>query len=227
MLIAEDLLLLLYGDESGKPVLASTELDYALAGGVLLELAMLGRIDVAGAGETVKSGRLVVRDPAPTGSVILDARLAMLAGRQGRRPKDVIARLAKNLRGQLLDQLAGRGILRRDSGKVLGLFPVTRWPANESRHEQEVRLALDSALRMGTQPDERTAALIALLHAVNAVPKVITDAPDKRALRRRAKQIAESEWAAEAVRGAVQAVQAAAMAAITAAAAGGAVATGS
>jgi Golgi phosphoprotein 3 (GPP34) len=75
MLIAEDLLLLLYGDESGKPVLASTELDYALAGAVLLELAMLGRIDVAGTGETVRSGRLVVRDPSPTGSAILDERL--------------------------------------------------------------------------------------------------------------------------------------------------------
>ncbi len=227
MLIAEDLLLLLYGDESGKPVLASTELDYALAGAVLLELAMLGRLDVASTGETVKSGRLVIRDPSPTGSAILDERLAMLAGKQGRRPKDVIARLAKNLRGQVLDQLAGRGILRRDRGKVLGLFPVTRWPADDARHEQEVRIALDSALRIGTQPDERTAALISLLHAVDAVPKVITDAPDKRALRRRAKQIAESEWAAAAVRSAVQAVQAAAMAAITAAAAGGAVATGS
>jgi hypothetical protein len=226
MLIAEDLLLLLYGDESGKPVLGSTELDYALAGAVLLELAMLGRVDVAGAGETVKSGRLVVRDPAPTGSAILDERLAILAGRQGRKPKDVIAKLAKKLRGQLLDQLAGHGILRQDRGKVFGLFPVTRWPANDARHEQEVRLALDNALRVGTQPDERTAALISLLHAVNAVTKVITDAPDKRALRRRAKQIAESEWAAAAVRKAVQAVQAASMAVITAAA-GGAVATGS
>jgi hypothetical protein len=66
-----------------------------------------------------------------------------------------------------------------------------------------------------------------LLHAVDAVPKVIRDAPDKKALKRRAKQIAESEWAAAAVRSAVQAVQAASMAAITAAAAGGAVATGS
>jgi hypothetical protein len=227
MLIAEDLLLLLYGDESGKPVLASTELDYALAGAVLLELALLGRIDVAGPGENVKSGRLIVRDPSPTGSAVLDERLAMLAGKQGRRPKDVIAKLAKNLRGRLLDQLAGRGILRRNPGKVLGLFPVTRWPANDARHEQEVRLALDSALRIGTRPDERTVALISLLHAVNAVPKVITDAPDKKAIKRRAKQIAESAWAAEAVRSAVQAVQAASMAAITAAAAGGAVATGS
>ena len=217
MLIAEDLLLLLYGDESGKPVLASTELDYALAGAVLLELALLGRIDVAGPGETVKSGRLVVRDPSPTGNVILDERLAMLADRQGRRPKDMIAKLAKNLRGRLLDQLAGRGILRRNSGKVLGLFPVTRWPANDARHEREVRLALDSALRIGTQPDQRTAALIAMLHAVNAVPKVITDAPDKRELKRRAKQIAESAWAAEAVRSAVQAVHSATVAAAAAA----------
>jgi Golgi phosphoprotein 3 GPP34 len=216
MLIAEDLLLLLYDDQTGKPIVGSTQLDYGLAGAVLLELTMLGRIDIAGRGENVKAGRLVVRNPAPTGDPILDQRLAIVTDKAGSKPANVIGKLSKQLREPVLQQLAARGILQAEQGRILGLFPTTRWPAADARHEQEVRAALDSVLRVGTQPDQRTAALVALLHAVDAVPKIITTAPDKKALKRRAKEIAESAWAADAVRAAVQAVQAAVTAAIIA-----------
>jgi hypothetical protein len=222
MLIAEDLLLLLYDDESGKPISGSPQTDYALAGAVLLELTMLGKIDVAGENEDVKKNRLVVRDPTPTGDPVLDERLALIEDKEGSKPQNVIGKLSKKLRETLLERLAGQGIVKAEKGKVLGLFPVTRWPAQDARHEIEVRAALDAALRIGTEPDQRTAALVALLHSVDAVPKIITDAPDKKALKRRAKEISESAWAAEAVRKAVQAVQAAMTAAIVASTTAGA-----
>ncbi|MFC5267011.1 GPP34 family phosphoprotein [Kribbella qitaiheensis] len=225
MLIAEDLLLLLYDDESGKPITGSPGLDYALAGAVLIELTLLGKVDIAGAGEAAKEGRLKVLDTSPTGDPVLDERLALLADKAGQKPKNLMGKLSKKLRDQLLQRLAERGVLEADKGKVLGLFPVTRWPAKDAQHEAQVRAALENVLKLGTQPDERTASLVALLNALNVVPKVVTDAVDKRALKRRAKEISESDWAAEAVRRAVQEMQAAVTAAIvassTAATAGG------
>jgi len=225
MLIAEDLLLLLYDDESGKPITGAPGLDYALAGAVLIELTMLGKLDIAGEGEEVKRGRLKVLDAAPTGDAILDERLAYVADKPGKRPKDQIGRLSKKLRDQLLARLAERGVLTADEGKVLGIFPVTRWTAKDARHEAEVRSALESVLKVGTSPDERTGALIALLSALNVVPKIVTDAVDKKALKQRAKEIAESDWAADAVKKAVAEMQAAVTAAIvvsaTAASTGG------
>ncbi|MFG1628367.1 GPP34 family phosphoprotein [Kribbella sp. NPDC049227] len=214
MLIAEDLLLLLYDDETGKPIAGSPGLDYALAGAVLIELTLLGKIDITTAGDGVKPGRLKVLDPSPTGDAILDERLAFIADKPGKRPKDRIGRLSKKLRDRLLMQLAGRGVLQADEDKVLGLFPVTRWPAKDARHEAEVRTALDSALKVGTTPNERTGALIALLSALNVVPKVVTDAVDKKALKQRAKQLADSDWAADAVKKAVTEMQAAVTATI-------------
>ncbi len=209
MLIAEDLLLLLYDDESGKPITGAPGLDYALAGAVLVELTMLGRLDIAGDGEEVKRGRLKVLDATPTGDAILDERLAYVADKPGKRPKDQIGRLSKKLREQLLARLAERGVLTADEDKVLGIFPVTRWPAEDGRHEAEVRSALESVLKIGTSPDQRTGALIAVLSALNVVPKIVTDAVDKKALKQRAKEIAESDWAADAVRKAVTEMQAA------------------
>lgn len=205
MLIAEDLLLLLYDDATGKPIAGSPGLDYALAGAVLIELTLGGKLDITTDGK----GRLQVLDGTPTGDPILDERLAYVVGKPGKKPKNQIGALSKRLRDQLLARLAERGVLEADQGKVLGLFPVTRWPAKDARHELEVRTKLEGVLNQGLMPDQLTAALIALLSALNVVPKVITDAVDKRALKRRAKEIADSDWAADAVKKAVSEMQAA------------------
>jgi hypothetical protein len=216
MLIAEDLLLLLYDDETGKPITGSPGLDYALAGAVLIELTLDGKLDITGKADGVKPGRLKVLDATPTGDPILDERLAFVAAKPGKRPKDQIGKLSKRLRDQVLTKLANRGVLQADRGRMLGLFPVTRWPARDARHEAEVRSKLESVLKVGTTPDEHTGALIALLSALNVVPKVVTDAVDKKALKRRAKEIAESDWAADAVKKAVAEMQAAVTVAVVA-----------
>lgn len=61
-----------------------------------------------------------------------------------------------------------------------------------------------------------------MLNALNVVPKVVTDAVDKKALKQRAKEISESDWAAAAVRKAVTEMQAAVTAAIVVASSAGA-----
>ena len=65
---------------------------------MLIELTMLGKLDIAGEGEEVKRGRLKVLDATPTGDAILDERLAYVADKPGKRPKDQIGRLSKKLR---------------------------------------------------------------------------------------------------------------------------------
>src|SRR5882757_768472 len=117
MLIAEDLLLLLYDDESGKPITGNPGLDYSLAGAVLIELTLLGKVDIAEAGDDVKEGRLKVLDTSSTGDAILDERLALLAEKSGQKPKNLLNKMSKHLRDQLLARLAERGILTADKDK--------------------------------------------------------------------------------------------------------------
>jgi Golgi phosphoprotein 3 (GPP34) len=211
MLLAEELLLLALDDERGKVVVA--ELDKGLAGAVLIELALLERIRVAEKGEDVRAGRLVLKPGAAPGHPVLDDALRLLSAKEGRKPKDVLGILAKGLRERLELLLVDAGVLRRETRKVLGFFPIERLPAQDSTHETTVRERIAAALD-GGRPDDRTAALIALLSALNAVTTVF-DVPDRRVARRRAKEIAEGQWAAAAVRKAVQEVYAATMAAVT------------
>ena len=94
---------------------------------------------------------------------------------------------------------------------MLGIFPRETWPAEDSRHEDEVRRRLHDVLVVGTTPDERTGALVALLLAVDRAHKVLPglDGPARRRVKARAKEVAEGAWAAKAVRAAVEAMQSA------------------
>ena len=223
MLLAEDLLLLLLNDVTGKPLVDSTRLDLALSGAVMLELATLGRVDVTGPGEQVKAGRLVVRDPNPTGDPILDEALRHAEGMGPKKPQSALSGLGKGLRQELLNRLTSRGVLRYEEGRVLGLFPTRAWPAVDDVHERRVRGGLHDVLVVGRTPTAAEAALIALLQAVDQVPKVLGDVGvPKRELRRRAKEVAAGGFAGEAVRKAVEAVAAATAATIVAATAAGA-----
>ena len=212
MLIAEDLLLLLTGDRTGKLLVLSTKVDVALGGALLIDLALRERVDVAQPGAQVRAGRLLVSDQSPTSDGLLDETLTLLAANEGKKPKDVVHRLGKGVRGRLYARLAAQGILREDRGKILGILPVHHWPTADAEHETEVRELLTLALRSGTVDDARTGALVALLHALKAVAKVIDPASagvSKKELNANAKRIADGNWAAQAVRQAIDALNAA------------------
>lgn len=206
--IAEDLLLLLLDDESGK--IDSTYLDPLLGGAVLIELAMSQRLDVHKDGAWSRAKVRVLTDGGTPDDPMLVAALHTV-GEKERTAEDLVNRLGKGLKDQLLDRLVHRGIVRHEHDKVWGLFPRDRWPAVDSSHEDGVRRQLAATLLEGAEPDERTAALVALLHAVDKAHRILADnhGLPARQVKARAKTIAEGEWAAKAVRSAVTSAQAA------------------
>jgi hypothetical protein len=79
----------------------------------------------------------------------------------------------------------------------------------------------------GSEPDPRTGALVALLHAVDRAHKTVPhDGLSDRDVKKRARQVAEGQWAAKAVKDAITAAVAGTTAAMTAVAAGAVVASG-
>jgi hypothetical protein len=218
MLLAEDLLLLVTDDASGRLSAPAEQVDAGLGGANLVELTLRNKVDLSGEQDPGKPGRIIVRDPSPAGDAVLDAALEILSARQGKRPSAVIGPLSKTLRRTLYQRLADRGVVRAEKSRILGVFPVRRWPAQDASDEAEVRRLMTQALVQQEAPDARTAALIALAHAVGCVDKVV-DARQhglsKRQLRARAKKIAEGNWASAAVRKAIEDMMAAVIVTIT------------
>src|SRR5215813_8365693 len=203
MLLAEDLLLLITDDASGRLSMPGAQADAGLGGANLVELTLLGKVDVAGEQDPGKPGRIIVRDPSPPGDEVLDAALQTLSARQGSKPSAVIRPLGKNLRPVLYQRLAASGVLRSEHGRALGIFPTRTWPTQDPSHEAEMRQLVTQALTQPTAPDERTAALIALLHALRCEHKIVdlrSFQLSRRQLRARAAEIAQGNWASGAVR---------------------------
>jgi hypothetical protein len=216
MLLAEDLLLVLTDDDTGKLAASRANVDLALGGALLAELALMDRVDVAGADERVREGRLVITDTNPTGDGLLDEALAIVGHKEGKKPKSVVARLGKGVRVRLYERLAKGGVLRAEEDRVLGIFPTHRWPAADAAHEMSVRAGLAAALRNGATTEERTGALVSLLHALKVAHKVMDPGSvglSKKELNANAKRIAEGDWAAKAVRQAIDSRNAAIIAA--------------
>ncbi|MEM8905405.1 MAG: GPP34 family phosphoprotein [Actinomycetota bacterium] len=216
-LVAEELLLLLLDDESGKLRTGGfADAGTAVGGALLVELSLRGAIELTDK-ERFRSRRVVPTADRPELPPLLADALADIE-EQERSASSLVSRLGKHRKDAVLDRLVEKGMVRRERDRVLGLFPRTRWPAEDERHEAEVRRRIDQALRAGGTADERTAALIALLSALDVVSSVVSlDEIGGRELKRRAKAIAEGDWASKAVHDAVAAVQAAVIAAIAAA----------
>jgi len=206
MLLAEDLLLLLTDDATGKLLLPAEQVDIALGGANLLELTLLERVSLD------DEKHVVVLDPSSTGDPILDGALRVIGARQGRKPKAVVEPLGENLRTVLYARLVAEGVLRAQERKVLGILPVHRWPAARAEHEERMRAQLTQVLVQGTTPDSRTAALVSLLHALKSEHRILN--PKKHGLTRkdlatRAEEVSPGDWASEAVQEAIEAVMAA------------------
>src|SRR5437660_11076479 len=159
MLLAEDLLLLVTDDASGRLAAPGAQVDAGLGGANLVELTLLGKVDVTGEQDQGRPGRIIVRDPSPPRDDVLDAALRTLVARQGSKPSAVIRPLGKDLRPVLYQRLVASGVLRAGQGRALGIFPTRTWPAQDPSHEAETRQLVTQALIQPAAQDERTGAL--------------------------------------------------------------------
>jgi hypothetical protein len=224
MLLAEDLLLLVTDDASGRLRVPTDQLDPALAGANLVELTMMGRVGLSGEGSAGKPGRLIVCDSSPAGDEVLDAALRIVLARVGHRPSAVIRPLGRDLRRTLYERLAAAGAVRAERARVLGVFPVRRWPAQDAGHAAQVRRQVTEALVQQAAPDPGSTALIALVHALKCEHKIVDprlSGLSRRQLRARAEEIAQSNWTSPALRQMIDAATAAVKAAAAASASAG------
>jgi len=154
-------LFLLGHDKAGKTVVHPHSLDLGVAGALLAEQALAGRILVSG-------GHLAVTDPSATGDPEVDRLL------------DAILRApaAPPLGGVLTEIRVGAAerVRAELTHRRLGLLSVTRYPADEAV-VRKISVGLWYAAHGKEQPDEPTATLCALVHAVLLHEHVFTNMP--------------------------------------------------
>jgi len=210
--LAEELLLLALDERRGTVLLtASTGLPYGLAGAALIELSFRRLI-------RIEDKELVPTASGGTGDDLLDGILEKLrASGRHRSVQHWVANLGQSagrLKEGFLERLIARGVLRQEEGRLLWVLPLRTHPEADPQPEAEIRSRLRAALLGETRPDERTAALVALVHSCDLV-NALCPKDERRRARQRAKEIAEAQPVGSAVARAVAAVKAAVIVAAT------------
>ena len=137
-------------------------LDHALAGSVLMDLALEDRIDT-------DIERLILVDATPVGDALLDPMLARIA--QEGEPRDArhwvqqTAGEADRIRETALDRLTERGILEKREERFLWLLRSKRYPVVNSKTTREVKERIMKVLFSDEIPEPRDVVLIGLADA--------------------------------------------------------------
>ncbi len=160
--LVEEIVLLQLRDEGGSFVRTPTwSLRYAVAGAVLMELAMEDRIDN-------DLEHMFLIDDTPTGDNLLDPTLAEIAAGERNNTRfwiEHIAASADGVRSAALARLVERGILEERDERFLWVFRTRRYPAVDGQARREVKLRIMEVLLSDEIPDPRDAMLICLADA--------------------------------------------------------------
>ena len=159
---AEEIILLLLNDDDGSFArVPSWSLNYALAGGVLMDLALENRIDT-------DLEKLVLVDATPVGDSLLDQTLADIESEEGQDARYWVERTAGRadlIREEALARLVSRGILESRDDRFLWVFRSRRYPAVDGTAEREVKLRILEVLFSDQIPSPRDVVIICLADA--------------------------------------------------------------
>ncbi|MET9553207.1 GPP34 family phosphoprotein [Streptomyces sp. NPDC006645] len=200
-LVVEDLMLLMFDDKSGA-IAGSGTLYYTLGGAVLVELGLGGYVTVD-ENDSGLSGLKVHAVPGnpPADPLLRDAHEQIARRKRG--VQTLLIEIGTELRETVLDRLVERGMLRRESRKTLGLFRTTATTAADTGHKKALVEKARAVLIDGAEPDTRTTALIGLLSASGTLPSLHPAIPWSGQVYKRAKELEQASWGAEAVNSAV------------------------
>lgn len=214
--LAEQLLLIATHDQKGSLLMAgSTAVPYGLAGALLLELSMKGRL-------VWMEKSLQVADRAPTGDPLADEALEMIAS--AKKQKDAkywVSRLAQKIKRidrRVYEGLVEKGILTPVEKQFLWVIPYRRFPERDPQPERLVRERLYDLIRGLLASNDRLVSLLSLVYACGLLNEVVPKGERKEA-KKVVKAMIQGETVGKAVAGVVQEIQAAVMVSVIAASA--------
>lgn len=196
--LLEEFLLLVLNDQIGQLYpLAPSTLDCACAGAVLMDLTLRQRID-----NDLRD--MFVTDGTPTGDELLDPALEMMSLAPVLSPHPIAHWLRQlvdqgpALRERALKRLEARGILRRESRKILWVFGSRRYPVVDGKEMREAKLRILGVVLGDDVPTPHDVMLTALAEACD-IFRYILSAHELESAQKRIAQVSRMDLIGQAV----------------------------
>jgi golgi phosphoprotein 3 len=188
--LADEIVVLVLDDGVGDVVVSDRPVaTIAAVGGVLMELALQGRIDT-----TLRD--LFVVNATPTGDDLLDEFLREISAEADRHSSawwiDMLAGRHSRLVESILERLAQAGILRQEERRFLWVFSRRAYPQASGRERREAKARLMAVLFKDELPDPRDTLLLGLANATGVLSRMLSEAELEQAADRVA-QVARLE----------------------------------
>ncbi|PKL80133.1 MAG: hypothetical protein CVV25_05290 [Ignavibacteriae bacterium HGW-Ignavibacteriae-4] len=184
--ILEKITLIALDDDTGKWVTDSMRLNYALAGGVLLQLTQKKKIELV-------DNKVIVLDNSPTDNLLLNDAMTLLDGITNKKAVNVVyklARLTRKLKDGIVIDLMSKGILKEQEGKVMWLFPTTHYPMVDSTLENRVKAELiDIVDNNHSAQNEDNLFLLSVLLNCNLEKEVFGNKANKKKITKRIEEL--------------------------------------
>ena len=180
--LADEIVVLMLDDETGaiKPSCVGFA-NLAIAGGILMELALLGRIDT-----DLKS--LYVIDPKPVGDELLDGALKEIAAELPQQDTKSWIRHFAFHKGDLtkdgLERLVRAGILRSEERRFLWMALRRAYLQNTGREVREAKARLLAVIFEDDIPSPRDTLLLSLADASGVLHAILSDDELRKAAKR-------------------------------------------
>ncbi len=169
--IVEEIILLLLRDEDGRFLhVPNWSTDYAIAGGVLMDLAMENRIDT-------DLENLMLVDATPVGDSLLDPTLAEIDKGEKNNTRFWVDHTAQNacaIREEALSRLVALGILEPQEDRFLWVFRSRRYPMIDGQARREVKTRIMGVLFSDEIPDPRDVMIICLADACGIFEELLS-----------------------------------------------------
>jgi hypothetical protein len=174
--LPEELFILSLDDDlGGIETSVRKALRFNLAGAILAELALTGKIRYGEAGHPAE-GRLIVEDSTSTGNEILDTALSTIAAEEKpRKPGHWIDTLGqKQTIRQVAARLEERGVIHIEGKRLSRLLPYDVYPRREATAKYWVKRRLRALALVSGKITPADVALLSLLKACRLFKLVFT-----------------------------------------------------
>lgn len=170
--LAEDIILLLLDDDTGK--LASIDLmtlNYAMAGAVLMDLALRNKID-----NDLES--LIVADSTPTGLQMLDTYLDKISSENKENNTRYwlteLSNYGEDIVDSALNMLVEKKILKTEEKKILWVIGTRVYPMIDDKEEKEVKRRIVDLLMSDEIPTPQDVVLVSLMDTCSLFTTILS-----------------------------------------------------
>jgi Golgi phosphoprotein 3 len=180
--LADEIVVLMLRDDTGEIEPARADCAHiAIAGGILMELSLLGRIDT-------DLSSLFIIDRNPVGDEFLDSVLREIAAEPMKRPSawwiEQYVRHNGDVSRTVLRRLVEAGILRAEDRQFLWVFSRRAYPKNSGREEREAKARLMSVIFDDALPTPRDSLLLSLAEATGVLEGMLSSEEMRKASKR-------------------------------------------